>query len=122
MPPERNDDRIVSIWFPHMRPIKRGKANADTEFGAKLHVSMVQGFVFVERIDWNNFNEGTNLIQAMENYRRRFGYYPKSVHADKIYRNRKNLDYCKKKRHSFIGCASHLIIHIANIELTPRIA
>ena len=93
---KRIDDRIVSIWFPHVRPIKRGKANADTEFGAKLHVSMVQGFVFVERIDWNHFNEGTDLIPTMENYRRRFGYYPESVHADKIYRHRKNLDYCKK--------------------------
>ena len=93
---KRIDDRIVSIWFPHVRPIKWGKANADTEFGAKLPMSMVQGFVFVERIDWNHFNEGTDWIQTMENYRRRFGFYPKSVHADKIYRHRKNLDSCKE--------------------------
>lgn len=27
-------------------------------------------------------------------YRERFGYYPESVHADKIYRTRANLQYC----------------------------
>ena len=92
---KRIDDRIVSIWFPNVRPIKRGKANADTEFGAKLHLSLVNGFAFAERIEWNNFNEGTGLIDAVQNYRCRFGFFPKSVHADKIYRNRKNMDYCK---------------------------
>jgi transposase, IS5 family len=93
---KRIDDRIVSIWFPHVRPIKRGKANADTEFGAKVHLSLVNGFAFAERIDWNNFNEGAELISAIQAYRRRFGFFPKSVHADKIYRNRKNRDYCKE--------------------------
>jgi hypothetical protein len=93
---KRIEDRIVSIWFPHVRPIKRGKANAETEFGAKIHLSLVKGFAFAERIDWNNFNEGTGLIEAVENYRRRFGFYPESVHADKIYRNRKNADYCQQ--------------------------
>ncbi len=92
---KRIDDRIVSLWFPCVRPIKRGKANAETEFGAKLHISLVNGFAFAERIEWNNFNEGTDLISAIKNYRCRFGFFPKSVHADKIYRSRKNLDYCK---------------------------
>jgi hypothetical protein len=36
----RIDDRIVSISQPHVRPIKRGKVSAGTEFGAKL--SMVE--------------------------------------------------------------------------------
>lgn len=91
---KRIDDRIVSIWFPHVRPIKRGKASAETEFGAKVHVSLVRGFAFAERISWNNFNEGTGLIDAIENYRRRFGFFPESVHADRIYRTRENTAYC----------------------------
>jgi hypothetical protein len=33
---QRIDDRIVSIYQPHVRPIKRGKAGRDTEFGGKL--------------------------------------------------------------------------------------
>ena len=34
-------DRIVSIQQPWVRPIVRGKAHANTEFGPKLHISMV---------------------------------------------------------------------------------
>ena len=32
---QRIDDRIVSINQPHVRPIVRGKAGKNTEFGAK---------------------------------------------------------------------------------------
>ena len=92
----RIDDRIVSINKPHVRPIKRGKAWADVEFGAKVSASVVNGFVFVDRISWDNFNESTNLIDQIEAYKNRFGHFPESVHADKIYRNRENLRYCKK--------------------------
>jgi IS5 family transposase len=92
----RIDDRIVSINKPHVRPIKRGKAGADVEFGAKVSASVVDGFVFVDRISWDNFNESTNLIDQIEAYKNRFGHFPESVHADKIYRNRDNLRYCKK--------------------------
>ena len=92
----RIDDRIVSINKPHVRPIKRGKAGADTEFGAKISASVVDGFTFVDRISWNNFNESTDLIDQIEAYKNRFGFYPESVHADKIYRTRDNLRYCKK--------------------------
>jgi len=92
----RIDDRIVSINQPHVRPIKRGKAGADTEFGAKVSISLVEGVGFVDKISWDNFNEGIDLIGQIESYRKRFGCYPESVHADKIYRNRDNRKYCKK--------------------------
>jgi len=94
----RIDDRIVSISQPHVRPIKRGKAGADTEFGAKISISLVDGISFVDRISWDNFNEGIDLIAQIEAYRKRFGCYPESVHADKIYRNRDNRRYCKKHK------------------------
>lgn len=42
----RIDDRIVSISQPHVRPIKRGKAKAATEFGAKISASLVNGYAF----------------------------------------------------------------------------
>lgn len=92
----RVDDRIVSISQPHVRPIKRGKAANDTEFGAKLSVSMVDGYAFVDRTSWDNFNECLDLQDQVEAYKRRFGVYPESVHADRIYRTRDNLRYCKK--------------------------
>ena len=92
----RIDDRIVSISQPHVRPIKRGKAGRDTEFGAKLSISVVGGFSFVDRLSWDNYNESLDLIDQIETFHRRFGFYPESVHADKIYRTRSNRAYCKQ--------------------------
>jgi IS5 family transposase len=92
----RIDDRIVSISQPHVRPIKRGKAGRDTEFGAKLSLSVIGGFSFVDRLSWDNYNESLDLAEQIETFRRRFGFYPESVHADKIYRTRANRAYCKQ--------------------------
>lgn len=92
----RIDDRIVSISQPHVRPIKRGKAGSDTEFGAKLSVSLVNGYAFVDHTSWDNFNECLDLQSQVEAYLRRVGAYPESVHADRIYRTRDNRRYCKK--------------------------
>ena len=94
---QRIDDRIVSIHQPHVRPIKRGKAGRDTEFGAKLSLSVVDGFSFVDRLSWDNYNESLDLIGQIERYQDRFGVYPESVHVDKIYRTRENRAYCKER-------------------------
>jgi len=94
---QRVDDRIVSIHQPHVRPIKRGKAGRDTEFGAKLSVSVVDGFSFVDRRSWDNYNESQDLIGQIERHKDRFGFYPESVHVDKIYRTRANRAYCKAR-------------------------
>jgi len=93
---KRIEDRIVSISQPHVRPIVRGKAGRPVEFGAKISVSLVDGYSFIERMSWDNFNESKDLTGQIEGYRRRFGYYPESVHADKIYRSRENLRYCER--------------------------
>lgn len=93
----RVDDRIVSISQPHVRPIKRGKAGRDTEFGAKLSVSVIDGFSFVDRLSWDNYNESLDLVEQIETYHQRFGFYPESVHVDKIYRTRANRAYCKQR-------------------------
>jgi len=89
-------DRIVSLYQPHVRPIVRGKAKNPVEFGAKVSISLVDGFSFVERIDWDAYNESCDLIEQIKRYRQRFGFYPESVHVDKIYRTRDNRRFCKK--------------------------
>lgn len=93
----RIEDRIVSISQPHVRPIVRGKARANVEFGAKVAVSLVNGYARLERLDWNNFHEGLTLQAAVEAYRERYGCYPETVLADKAYRTRENLRYCKER-------------------------
>jgi IS5 family transposase len=82
--------RIVSIHQPHVRPIVRGKANAQVEFGAKIQVSIQNGFTFMEEISWEAYNEGTRLMETIKNYKHRFGCYPQKVMADKIYCTREN--------------------------------
>ena len=90
-------DRIVNLRQEYLRPIVRGKAKTPVEFGAKLDISVVNGLVHLEKQTFDAYNEGELLAEEIENYRQRYGYYPERVLADKIYRNRKNLKYCKER-------------------------
>ena len=91
------ENRIVSLRQPHVRPIVRGKLGKKYEFGQKIALSVVSGYTFIEKQSFDNFNEGTGLITGVERYRKTYGYYPEAVMADKIYRNRENLEYCAKR-------------------------
>ncbi len=91
-------DRIVSISQPYIRPIVRGKAKAPVEFGAKLDLSLDEkGMARIEKMSFDAYNECDVLVSAIERYRERNGHYPERVLADKIYRNRENLQYCKER-------------------------
>ncbi len=90
-------DRIVSLSQPWIRPIVRGKAHAAAEFGAKLHISMVNGYAKIECLPFNAFNEATDFFAAVEGYRQDHGFYPAQVLASKIYRNRESLSWCKEQ-------------------------
>jgi len=92
----RIDHRIVSISQPHVRPIVRGKDVANTEFGPKLSVSLAYGFVFLDRLSWEAFNESQDLMGQAESYKIKFSSYPESIHADKIYQTRNNRNFCKE--------------------------
>jgi transposase, IS5 family len=92
----RIDSRIVSISQPHIRPIVRGKASTNVEFGAKLTVSLKDGFSRIEKHSWENFNESTLLKDHVNAYFEIHGAYPKVVAADKIYHNRDNKNFCKE--------------------------
>jgi len=96
-------DRIVSIHQPQIRPIVRGKARTNVEFGAKVSLSVVAGFVYLDRLKWDAYNESLDLIAQVNKYRRRFGHYPKVVIADKIYGSRENRRYLKSKGIRFSG-------------------
>lgn len=90
-------DRIVSVHEPHVRPIVRGKSRAKTEFGAKIHLSLIEGYSFLDTVSWDAYNEGTHLKDYVENYRKRFGFYPAKVLADKLYCSRENRNWLKEK-------------------------
>lgn len=89
------EDRIVSISQPYIRPIVRGKAKSPVEFGAKLDLSVDEnGMSRIEKLSFDAYNEGSVLKTAIENYKKRTGHYPERVLADRIYRNRENINFC----------------------------
>jgi len=90
-------NRIVSIHQPHVRPMVRGKQGKNVEFGAKINVSLQQGYARIDQVDFEAFNEGVYLKEQVENYRQLNGYYPEVVQTDDIYMTRENRKYLKDK-------------------------
>ena len=43
-------NRIVNIYQPHVRPIVRGKAGAAVELGAKVAISLENGYSRIEKL------------------------------------------------------------------------
>lgn len=114
----RIDDRIVSLTQPHVRPIIRGKAGTPVEFGAKISISWIDGYVHLDHLDWNNFNESGDLIEQIESYRERTGFYPESVHVDQVYRTRGNREWCRE--HNIRLCGPPLGRPKANVSIEEK--
>src|SRR3989338_3266122 len=91
-------DRIVSFHRPWVRPIKRGKNGKDVEFGAKASMSHVDGFLFLDKTDHDNFSESqTEVVRVqLENYEKRFGKKPASFTGDQAYGSRENREWIEK--------------------------
>ena len=89
-------DRIVNLVQRQVRPIVRGKARAAVEFGAKISVSVRNGFAFLHRISWDAYNESEDLIPQAKKYNQEYGCYPERICADRIYINTKNKNFCTR--------------------------
>jgi transposase, IS5 family len=117
------EDRIVSIHQPHVRPIVRGKSQAKVEFGAKIHVSIIDGISFLDELSWEAFNEGNHMMDYVERYFQRFGCYPRELLADQIYCTRANRAALKEKGIRLIakplGRPSAVQIHVRPGERNP---
>ena len=118
-----NELRIVSIHQPHVRHIVRGKQQAKVEFGAKIHLSVIDGISFLDELSWEAYNEGSHMMEYIEKYRKRFGFYPREVLADKIYCNRANRAELKAPGIKLIakphGRPPALSIHVSPGERNP---
>ncbi len=97
------EDRIVSIYQPHVRPMPRGKDRVSTEFGSKQLIMQKDGYTHVHSIEWDNFNEGTQLKSCVEIYKEIYGCYPEKVSADKLFGSKANRDYLKENQIRFVG-------------------
>ena len=90
-------NRIVSFYRPDVRPIVRGKDGKSVEFGPKAHVSLVDGYAFLDHCDYNAFNEGILLKDSLKKHEERFEKQPEQVLADGLYANRNNRSLLKEK-------------------------
>ncbi|REG81211.1 hypothetical protein C8N25_1281, partial [Algoriphagus antarcticus] len=63
----------------------------------KIHLSLVDGFSFLDTISWDAFNEGSHLTDYVKNYKKRFGFYPAKVLACQIYCTRENRKWLTDK-------------------------
>jgi hypothetical protein len=89
-------DRIVNIHQPYVRPIPRGKAKSQTEFGAKIGVSLVEGFSRITTLSWDAYSESKDLEKQVKDYNTLYGCYPEVVLADKAYLTRENRKYLRE--------------------------
>jgi IS5 family transposase len=96
-------DRIVNLVQRQVRPMVRGKARAAVEFGAKISVSVRNGFAFLHRISWDPYNEAEDLIAQARKYKQEYGCYPERICADRIYLNTKNRNVCTRNNIRFSG-------------------
>lgn len=99
----RVDDRIVSLPQPHVRPMVRGKAGANVEFGSKLNVALHEGVAWLDHLDWNAHNESEWLLHHVERFKAHCGHYPEAVNVDGIYGTRANRAALKVLGIRFIG-------------------
>jgi hypothetical protein len=91
-------NRIVSIHQPHVRPMVRGKAGSEVEFGSKIGVCVHNGITYLDHLSWDSYNETEDLKISVENYKKRKGYYPAKINADQIYITRENRKWCIEKK------------------------
>ena len=88
---------IVSILETYVRVMVSRKDQQNVVIGRKAGMSLVGGFAFIDKLGWNAFNKGTKLKHSITQYRKRFGFYPTEVLADKIYCTRQNRKWLKER-------------------------
>ncbi len=62
--------------------------------------------MFIDKPSWDTFNEGGDLQNSIERYRKQMDYCPKEVLADKIYCTRANRKWLAEKKHKVVGSTS----------------
>lgn len=80
---------------------------------------MIDGITFLDELSWDAFNEGSHLLEYVEQYKNRFGCYPKNLLVDKIYSTRENRRKLKEKGINLIGKPLGRPSLAAQIVLSP---
>ncbi len=98
---------MVSIFDTGARPIRRGKARAETEFGRKVLIGETDhGIITTYKVLAENPADVTLLKTAVRGHRRLFGKRLKAVAADRGFYSKANEGWLKK------GVVKHVSIPI----------
>jgi len=77
-------DRLVSLFDPDARPIRKGNLRRPTEFGYKVVVTDEDhGFVTDYEVFSGNPGDSTVLVPAVERHAKRVGTMPKEIATDR---------------------------------------
>lgn len=83
-------DRLVSVFDPDARPIRRGRLKEPTEFGYKVALQEVEnGIVSGYEVAEGNPPDEKLLPAAVRRHERQFGRPPKELAADRGFSNRR---------------------------------
>jgi IS5 family transposase len=89
--------RIVSIFDTGARPIKRGKARAETEFGRKVLIGETDhGLITTYKVFEESPADATLLKTAIREHRRLFRKRLKAVAADRGFYSQANEEWLKR--------------------------
>jgi len=89
--------RLVSIFDAGARPIRRGKARADTEFGRKVLIGETDhGIITTHKVLGRNPADATLLKTGVRGHRRLFRKRLKAVATDRGFYSRPNEAWLKK--------------------------
>jgi hypothetical protein len=80
-----------------IRTVKCKKVGSQIEFGAKLGVSLDDGFARINTFSWDAYHEAGDLIKQVEEYRALHSHYTELVQVDKIYATQENRRWLKER-------------------------
>ena len=89
--------RLVSIFDLEARPIRRGKARADTEFGRKVLIGETDhGIITTYEVLKENPSDTTLLKSGIKGHKRLFRKRLKAVAADRGFYSRENEEWLRE--------------------------
>lgn len=95
---KKPSNRIISLSKNYLRPIVRGKEIKGTEFGAKVNKLQIDGVNFIQKISFDNFNEGTQFKNTIYKAQGLTKTKVKVIGADAIYATNKNRVFATRNK------------------------
>jgi IS5 family transposase len=86
-------ERIVSLYDPEARPIRKGKLKKPNEFGRTLQIVQdSSGVILDHELHHGNPSDKTQLLPLVKKFKKRFGRAPSDLATDKGYYSQENIE------------------------------